>query len=200
MTELHTVIQEALGDRNNWSNLPAVTFRKPFRAVPIREGRAHRARRLRRDILMRRSRWGPVQLLLAVLGLSVGALIAVAAIRWLDADAEARANAFECAAPDVLDGDTLDCGSRRVRLHGIDAPELPGHCRPGRHCTPGDPFASTESLRALIGGQTLSCQQTDVDRYGRTVARCSAGAVDLSCGQIVAGQAVRRYGWIWCGW
>ena len=29
----------------------------------------------------------------------------------------------------VVDGDPLRCGSERVRLLGIDAPELPGHCR-----------------------------------------------------------------------
>lgn len=44
-----------------------------------------------------------------------------------------------CVSPTVVDGDTLRCGSTRIRLSSIDAPELPGHCRPGRECTPGDP-------------------------------------------------------------
>ena len=31
--------------------------------------------------------------------------------------------------PEVIDGDTLDFSGRRVRLHGIDAPELEQSCR-----------------------------------------------------------------------
>jgi endonuclease YncB( thermonuclease family) len=111
---------------------------------------------------------------------------------------EANAETFLCSAPQVVDGDTLRCGERRVRLYGIDAPELPGHCRPGRSCTPGDPYASTENLRRLIGSLKLTCRSRDTDVYGRTVARCSAGQVDLSCGQLGGGFAVRRYGVIWC--
>jgi endonuclease YncB( thermonuclease family) len=65
--------------------------------------------------------------------------------------ADADAETFQCPAPAVVDGDTLRCGDRRVRLYGIDAPELPGHCRPGRACTPGNPYASTDNLRRLIG-------------------------------------------------
>ncbi|MGD9665589.1 MAG: thermonuclease family protein [Novosphingobium sp.] len=134
-----------------------------------------------------------------MLGISSGVLIGMGAIYWSSSASRAEAASFQCNAPQVIDGDTLRCGNLRVRLDGIDAPEMPGHCRPGRKCTPGDPFASTESLRTLIGGKTLNCRKTDIDHYGRTVARCAAGEVDLSCAQIDAGQAVRRYGWIWCG-
>ena len=49
----------------------------------------------------------------------------------------------------AIDGDTLRCGSIRIRLLGIDAAELPGHCRIGRHCAPGDPFAQQAALRRL---------------------------------------------------
>jgi endonuclease YncB( thermonuclease family) len=110
----------------------------------------------------------------------------------------AQASTFSCRVSSVTDGDTLRCGDRRVRLYGIDAPELPGHCRPGRSCTPGDPYASTANLRALVGASTLQCDSKGIDTYGRTLARCSAGSQDLSCGQIKGGFAVRRYGWIWC--
>lgn len=109
-----------------------------------------------------------------------------------------KGESFECSNPTVVDGDTIRCGDLRVRLHGIDAPEMPGHCRPGRECTPGDPYASSENLRQLIGGSALQCRQVDVDAYGRSVARCSAGDQDLSCGQLGGGHAVRRYARIWC--
>src|ERR1700712_1173347 len=61
------------------------------------------------------------------------------------AAAPTEANAVEWCR--VVDGDTLRCGNERVRLLGIDAPELPGHCRIGRACAPGDPYASTASLQ-----------------------------------------------------
>ena len=103
-----------------------------------------------------------------------------------------------CVSPRVLDGDTIRCGDTRIRLSSIDAPELPGHCRPGRECTPGDPYASTGNLQSLVAGQPVQCQQTDTDYYGRAVARCSVQGRDLSCAQVEGGFAVRRYGFLSC--
>ena len=105
---------------------------------------------------------------------------------------------FACRSPRVVDGDTLRCGATRVRLSGIDAPELPGHCRQGRACVSGDPYASTGNLRRLIGGRPFTCRQTDSDRYGRVVALCLAGGRDLSCEQVRGGYAVRRYAPLIC--
>lgn len=105
---------------------------------------------------------------------------------------------FTCARPIVVDGDTLRCGQRRVRLASIDAPELPGHCRRGRVCTPGDPFASTDNLRRLVGDGRVECKAVDTDRYGRTVAFCYASGSNLSCAQVRAGAAVVRYGALSC--
>jgi endonuclease YncB( thermonuclease family) len=103
-----------------------------------------------------------------------------------------------CVDPQVVDGDTLRCGATRIRLHAIDAPEMNGHCRPGRQCVPGDPSASTEHLRALVSGSAVSCRQVDTDRYGRAVALCSAGGRDLSCAQVQSGHAFERYGTLNC--
>lgn len=94
----------------------------------------------------------------------------------------------------VVDGDTLRCGPERIRLLGIDAPELPGHCRAGRTCAPGDPYASTESLRRAMTGMLL-IQRVTQDRYGRTVALVSGDRGDLSCWQLRAGAAVYKPKW-----
>lgn len=107
-------------------------------------------------------------------------------------------SAFTCSGPTVVDGDTLRCGATRIRLQGIDAPEMPGHCRQGRECAPGDPYASTDNLRRLVSGGAMECRQTDTDRYGRVVAMCKVGGTDLSCEQVRSGNAIRRYAPITC--
>lgn len=136
--------------------------------------------------------------MLATLGVSAGALIGLYTLVWPSNDVRADGG-FSCAFPKVIDGDTIHCGSKKIRLQGIDAPEMPGHCRPGRECTPGDPHASTANLRRIIGWfPELHCRQTDIDGYGRIVARCEVDAVDLSCQQVADGHAVYRYGNISC--
>ena len=112
--------------------------------------------------------------------------------------AQSAGSRFSCPTVRITDGDTFRCGSTRVRLYGIDAPELPGHCRQGRACTPGDPYASTYNLAALLSRGGVVCRAVDRDAYGRTVVRCSAAGTDMSCSQLSGGFAVRRYGSISC--
>lgn len=75
----------------------------------------------------------------------------------------------------VTDGDTIRCGDERIRLLGIDAPEMPEHCRPGRDCVEGDPYASTSNLAAAMTGK-LTINRIGEDHYGRTLAVVGAVA------------------------
>lgn len=96
---------------------------------------------------------------------------------------------------DVIDGDTLRCSEiGRVRLLGIDAPEMPGHCRKGRTCAPGDPQKSKAHLAKLIRGGVRIAPVTR-DRYGRTVAQVYAGGRNVACEQLRAGMAVYVAKW-----
>jgi len=90
--------------------------------------------------------------------------------------------------------------SRRRNLfdHEIDAPEMPGHCRRGRDCVSGDPFASKSNLERMIAGEPVRCVQTDIDHYDRIVALCSVNGRDLSCAQVGNGFAINRYGALEC--
>jgi micrococcal nuclease len=94
----------------------------------------------------------------------------------------------------VVDGDTLRCGRERIRLLGIDAPELPGHCRRGRRCVPGNPWRSRDSLAAVIRGKA-KIERVGEDRYGRTLALVRVNGVDLSCHQLVTGNAAYKPQW-----
>lgn len=112
-------------------------------------------------------------------------------------DVKASAGEITCHSPAITDGDTLRCGGHHIRLASIDAPEMPGHCRKGRRCTPGDPHAAKAYLEEITRGP-VTCRRIDTDRYGRTVALCEAGGRDLSCAMVEAGHAVERYGSLSC--
>ena len=111
---------------------------------------------------------------------------------------EAHSNADGTGQPisgcKVTDGDTIRCGDERIRLLGIDAPELKGHCREGRKCAPGDGIASKQSLASALVGK-LRIERIDTDHYGRTIALVSGAKGDLSCWQLEQHQAIYRRDW-----
>jgi len=89
----------------------------------------------------------------------------------------------------VHDGDTLRMGSQRVRLWGIDAPELEQTCRQGETSQPCGKQARDALIR-LIGQAQVSCSAVDTDRYGRSVARCTANGIDLNRTMVAEGWAL----------
>jgi len=95
----------------------------------------------------------------------------------------------------VVDGDTLEIHGKRIRLHGIDAPESRQSCRmdDGTIWRCGQQAAL--SLSDHIGQRTVSCQGKDVDRYKRIVAVCRSGGEDLNAWMVTEGMALayRRY-------
>ncbi|MCI5077318.1 thermonuclease family protein [Oricola sp.] len=94
----------------------------------------------------------------------------------------------------VVDGDTLALGGERVRLAGIDAPEHDQTCRrDGVEYACGR--ASREYLATLVGGGDISCRGNERDRYGRLLARCVAGNVELAAAMVLAGWAVSADGY-----
>lgn len=91
--------------------------------------------------------------------------------------------------PRTVDGDTLDFGGERVRLFGIDAPEAAQICE--REAQAWACGAEAKALlESLIAGQRVNCRQRDVDKYGRSVAVCSVGRMDLSDALARAGMAI----------
>ncbi len=105
---------------------------------------------------------------------------------------DARADVVGRAS--VIDGDTIEIHSQRIRLHGIDAPES------GQLC-----LASNERYRCgkkaalalddKIAGRPVSCEQKDRDRYGRIVAVCRLAGEDLNGWLVAEGWALayRQY-------
>ena len=101
------------------------------------------------------------------------------------------ASIIACTAPAVHDGDTLRCGDERVRLFGVDAPEV------RRGATPAEPLAyeARDELIRLTRGR-VGCRFVERDHYGRFVGRCwSAATQDINAALIRSGLATeyRRY-------
>src|SRR5690606_3585622 len=95
----------------------------------------------------------------------------------------------------AVDGDTLRIDGTTYRLHGVDAPEKAQVC-----CRGGvDGLCGQEDatwLRRLVADRPVRCREKDRDRYGRFVAVCWAGGLELNREFVRAGLAwaYRRYG------
>ena len=101
----------------------------------------------------------------------------------------------EITVTKVSDGDSLRSGRLKIRLFGIDAPELKQDCADaaGRDWPCGK--AARARLAELVTAP-LQCELIDVDRYGRLVMRCLAGGgTDIAEALVAQGLALayRRY-------
>lgn len=89
----------------------------------------------------------------------------------------------------VVDGDTIDVGSTRIRLFGIDAPETDQTCIGADDAVLPCGAWVTAQVRATYQGQQAICARIDTDRYGRTVARCSVAGNDMGQALVARGLA-----------
>jgi endonuclease YncB( thermonuclease family) len=95
----------------------------------------------------------------------------------------------------VIDGDSLYVSATEIRLHAIDAFEGRQVCQ--RSASTWDcGSAAADKLRALTRGREIACEKTDTDSYGRTVAICSNGELDLGAEMVRSGLALayRKFG------
>jgi endonuclease YncB( thermonuclease family) len=99
----------------------------------------------------------------------------------------------------AIDGDTLLTGSERVRIQGVDTPEMtcacPEECRAA--------WAAKRFTQSALDGGAVSIERNGTDRYGRTLARVLVNGKDLAKTIIEAGHG-RPYDGkgkrgSWCG-
>ena len=89
----------------------------------------------------------------------------------------------------VVDGDTIDVDGVRIRLEGIDAPESGQRCKRriiGRWACG---TAATQALEKLVEGKTVHCEHSGHDKYGRTLAVCNAGDIEINAWMVRHGLA-----------
>lgn len=80
----------------------------------------------------------------------------------------------------IIDGDTIASDDYRIRLWGVDAPEMDTL----------EGLSAKRFLQFYSYGKTLTCYDMGSDNYGRTVARCEdTFGNDLACALIAEGHA-----------
>lgn len=116
----------------------------------------------------------------------------------------AAAQCYSWPVESVYDGDTLRATvggqSTRVRIMGLDTPELPPHNQCASEKARG--YEARDRLRALLRGAEVAICPDGQDRYGRTLAVVLVDGQDVA--EILIGENLareyhggRRAGW--CG-
>ena len=89
----------------------------------------------------------------------------------------------------IIDGDTLHIGKYKIRLHGIDAPELNQNCL-FNHKVWNCGKESKNFLINFIDNKKISCKLIDKDRYKRHVGICFKDTINLNKKIVQAGWAI----------
>jgi endonuclease YncB( thermonuclease family) len=90
----------------------------------------------------------------------------------------------------VLDGDTVQIGTTRIRFYGIDAFEGEQRCIGSSGQSYGCGGVATRALSEMVADKLVSCVPKGIDVYGRQLAVCRAEAVDLSSWMARQGHAL----------
>ena len=103
--------------------------------------------------------------------------------------ADRAAKAPLVGAARVIDGDTIDIAGTRVRLEGIDAPEIAQTCGRRMLGTWRCGEAATAAMRRLTAEQVLSCDRRGVDKYKRVLGVCFNAGKDINAEMVREGLA-----------
>lgn len=91
----------------------------------------------------------------------------------------------------VVDGDTLKIMDFRIRLQGIDAPELRQSCHDKvTHELLQCGITAKLKLSARLNELSVTCYSRNKDRYGRYVAECQQGETDINAWLVENGWAL----------
>ena len=102
--------------------------------------------------------------------------------------AETLTNAIAGSAR-VVDGDTLDVSGQRIRLEGIDAPELAQSCKDAQGADWPCGREALKYLAELTSGRDVACDSTGTDKYGRVLGICFAEGREINAEMVRSGFA-----------
>jgi len=139
----------------------------------------------RRNPLPRRRRLGWRTWIVILIGIVSVALYAVLPDAPFSLDGPPLTGSVER----VVDGDTIDIAGQRIRLPGLDAPEWNQTCRTADGAAWACGATAARRMRELTRGRSLSCYPEGHDRYGRLLAVCRDGKVDIAQAMVADGLA-----------
>jgi len=107
-----------------------------------------------------------------------------------------KATAGEIAgSPIITDGDTIKIINKRIRLHGIDAPESKQLCKKNSKEYRCGIIAAEALVKKINKSQVRCIVQDRLDKYKRYIGVCFVKAINLNQWMVRNGHAVayRRY-------
>ncbi len=94
------------------------------------------------------------------------------------------------ASVKVVDGDSLEIDSERIRMDGIDAPEFFQTCRNGNNEDYNCGQEALAHLQKLIGKKDIKCDcLPQTDKYHRRICECFVGDISLNRQMVKDGYA-----------
>ena len=90
----------------------------------------------------------------------------------------------------VVDGDSLEIGTTRIRLMGIDAPEYDQSCKDANGRLYPCGRQSADFLAKLVQGKTVTCHIHHKDKYKRDLCTCYVDGLDINAEMIRTGHAI----------
>jgi endonuclease YncB( thermonuclease family) len=90
----------------------------------------------------------------------------------------------------IVDGDTIEIGSAKLRLYGVDAPETDQVCLDEHSARWTCGIEARDRLAAHVGGKEVTCAARGTDAYRRTVAVCYLGGEDVNAWMVREGWAL----------
>jgi endonuclease YncB( thermonuclease family) len=117
------------------------------------------------------------------------AILVLAAAAVLAAYLDPAPPALEGRAQ-ASDGDSFRLGEQRVRLLGIDAPELRQTCRDEAGDAWPCGLQARDYMASLLRQGQVDCRPEEHDQYGRLLAECTIGELDLAGAMVSKGLAI----------
>ena len=98
----------------------------------------------------------------------------------------------------IIDADTIELNGAKVRLYGIDAPEILQECEDVNFKMYPCGVYARDALQALIATMSqeiFQCKYTGKDFYGRLIGDCSIGQININMWLVDNGWALayRKY-------
>lgn len=90
----------------------------------------------------------------------------------------------------VIDGDTLGFAGERLRIEGIDAPELGQTCEAADGASYACGEAARKALKILVSEAGWECSGTRRDRYDRLLVVCKRDLEDVGEKLVASGVVV----------